>query len=79
VRRVRVVRRERAAERRKAHATDRRRQTVSLLGRVAALGLDKLPDRYILHTLVALLARRSGIREHEADGLVEKYKKPPER
>lgn len=70
VRRVRAVRRQRAANRRQAHATDRRRQTIGLLGRVSTVGLDKLPDRHILHSAVALLARRPGILELEANGSV---------
>jgi len=70
VRRVRAVRRQRAAFRCQAHATDSRRQTTGLLGSVPAVGLDNLSDRHILHSAVALLSRRSGIRELETNGSV---------
>jgi len=57
LRRVRAVRRQRATDGRQAHATDRRCQTPGLLGRVSAVGLDKLPDRHILNFAAAFLAR----------------------
>lgn len=68
VRRVRAVRRQRAAERRQAHATGSRHQAAGLLGRVAAVGLDQLPDGHIFYTSAVVLARRPGVREHETNG-----------